>query len=350
MATKPQSNPEPLSLPVGVMPWHNASWEQFASNLAAGRLPHAVLLGGPRGTGKRQFANQAAALLLCASPVQPASAEAAACGTCKQCRLLAADSHPDLTALAPVDSRVIKIDQVRRLTEFVVQSPQVSQRKVAIVDSADSLNINAANALLKTLEEPVEDVVLLLVHHAGEPLLPTIRSRCQALRLPLPGPEVALAWMQGLAPDQDRELLATALERARGAPLAALMLLQAGELEAGDRCLDSLRLYLKGERHLVDAAAPFVQLGLEPSLDLMSQWTLVAMKMALGESEAMTGPGRDMLSFLARSNQALQFTGILDQITAARRNQVYNINPELVIDELLLSWKALMPRRRRAAG
>src|SRR5690606_30069667 len=97
----------------------------------------------------------------------------------KQCALTIAGTHPDIRFYAPEKSRMIRVDQVRALSAFAVGSPQVAHRKVIVVDRADQLNINAANALLKTLEEPSADVVLILLQEAGRPILPTLRSRCQ---------------------------------------------------------------------------------------------------------------------------------------------------------------------------
>ncbi|QCF26221.1 DNA polymerase III subunit delta' [Hydrocarboniclastica marina] len=346
----------------GTLPWQADSWNRLCASLASNRLAHAVLLSAPKGMGKRHFAEEAAALLLCSQPIDNEGGGKRACGNCKQCHLLAAGSHPDLRTLVPEDSRVIKIDQVRRLGEFCVRSPQVAGRKVAIVDSADRLNLNAANALLKTLEEPVEDVQLLLLHHAGEPVLPTIRSRCQALRLALPSMEAGLAWLSEQEHEATGVDIQTALTRARGAPLVALELLNNGQVAAGDECLESLRLFLRGERQVVEAVAPFVKLGVEPSLDLLGHWAFDAMKLALDESTdsarvAGTADGnaapsvtraREMFAFLAKNNPADRFVILLDQVTQARRAQTYNINPELMLTDILLSWKALMPRRRRA--
>lgn len=348
MAAKQQVGTDQQKIPPGILPWHEENWTRFCASLAGGRLAHAVLLGGPRGSGKRHFANEAGALLLCAAPVRQEEARLQACGHCKQCQLVAAGSHPDLDVLVPEDSRVIKIEQVRRLNETVMRSPQVARRKVAVVDTADRLNLNAANALLKTLEEPAEDVILLLLHHAGEPLLPTIRSRCQAQRLPLPSAPIALSWMRSLDPEADESNLETALDRARGAPLLALAMLQGGTLAAGDECLQGLRQFLRGEVPLSEATSSFIRLGLEPALNLLGHWALGAMKLALGDPRAAPGEGREMFEFLARRNAPGDFAGILDQITAARRDQVYNLNPELVINDILLSWKALMPRPTRA--
>src|SRR5690606_10041210 len=144
--------------------------------------------------------------LLCDRRQDRGNGNLVACGHCKQCELLLAGSHPDLRIYAPEKSRMVKVDQVRALSTFAVGSPQVAHHKVAIVDRADLLNINAANALLKTLEEPLPDVTLLLLQESGRPVLPTIRSRCQALTIPVPAEEQAQNWLaaqvSGLEEDQ----------------------------------------------------------------------------------------------------------------------------------------------------
>ncbi|GAA3978624.1 hypothetical protein GCM10022278_39080 [Allohahella marinimesophila] len=108
-----------------------------------------------------------------------------------------ADSHPDFTVLAPSDSRVIKVDQIRSLTEFAYTRPQISKRKVAILDPADALNLQAGNALLKTLEEPGSDVTLILLSEQRSRLLATVRSRCQYFRLPKPELTALNEWVAG---------------------------------------------------------------------------------------------------------------------------------------------------------
>src|SRR5690554_7199586 len=98
---------------------------------------------------------------------------------------------------------MVKVDQIRALSSFAVASPQVAHHKIAIVDRADQLNINAANALLKTLEEPQPDVTLLLLQESGRPILPTIRSRCQALTIPLPTTEQGGQWLAARVAELD---------------------------------------------------------------------------------------------------------------------------------------------------
>jgi len=158
------------------MPWLRRAWQTVQSRVAEDRLPHALILVGECGVGKRAWAEAVGGLLLCDQPLGREAGQPIACGRCKQCELLAAASHPDIRIYAPEKSRMVKVDQVRALSSFAVASPQVAHHKVAIIDRADQLNINAANALLKTLEEPLPDVTLILLQESGRPVLPTIRS------------------------------------------------------------------------------------------------------------------------------------------------------------------------------
>lgn len=154
----------------------------FEAAMARGRLHHAWLLTGPEGVGKASFAWRAAARLLGAPDLEDHPDHPAV-------RLMTAGSHPDFVTLtleardrSGTMRREITVDQARRLPEFFSKAPALGRYRVAIIDAADDLNVNAANAVLKTLEEPSGSGVLFLVSHAPGRLLPTIRSRCRRLR------------------------------------------------------------------------------------------------------------------------------------------------------------------------
>lgn len=188
-------------------PWQGGDWQRLAA--AFQRLPNAWLLSGPAGIGKRAFAHDVARALLCEAP----QADHHACGRCQACHWFDAGNHPDLRVLTPhgddedsddgkeakVAKRklpVIKIDGVRNVIEFAHLSAHRGGRRVVIVEPAEALNPAAANALLKVLEEPPEEVVFLLVSDAPQRLLPTIKSRCRQFPLSLPSETQALAWVQ----------------------------------------------------------------------------------------------------------------------------------------------------------
>lgn len=206
----------PLAQP---LPWQNEQWQRINQQREQAQLPHALLLAGPPGVGKRLFARALGHSLLCATP-----RNGFACGECKPCGLLSAQTHPDFIWMAPEESgKAIKIDQVRQVVETMMQTAQQGGIKIVVVEPAESMNRNAANALLKTLEEPSGSTLLMLVTDAPGRLLPTIRSRCQRLEFPVPPTLATSSWLALRGVDEER--LALALLEADGRPLIASALL-----------------------------------------------------------------------------------------------------------------------------
>jgi len=209
----------------------------FEASRARGRLHHAWLLTGPEGVGKATFAYRAARRLL-GAPGDPARGGLGAEPQHPVSRQVAARAHPDLLVVERLGEdgkprKVIPVDEVRRLSEFFSKSPASAPHRVAIVDAADDLNLNAANALLKTLEEPPSRGVLLMVSHAPGRLLATIRSRCRRLAFaPLPLEETA-AFVRARA-EVDAEDALRLAAMAGGAPGRALALAAAQALALDD--------------------------------------------------------------------------------------------------------------------
>lgn len=335
------------------MAWLHEPWQAIRDRLNDNRLPHALLVTGEQGVGKRDFAEAVAALLVC-DRVLAAPVPEEPCGECKQCALTLAGTHPDIRFYAPEKSRMIRVDQVRALSAFAVGSPQVAHRKVIVVDRADQLNINAANALLKTLEEPSADVVLILLQEAGRPILPTLRSRCQGMVLRTPDHEAAARWLAeqiALLAEEDRPDAAsciTALELAGGAPRLALEYVTGDFLQQRRDALDSFRRFMKSEITLGEAARPFKTIGLEETLWLLESWAADLARLAAGGA-GRDAEAEDMLRYLAQNNPPWKAHQLLDAIHEARAAGVYNVNPELEAERLLMQWQALMPVRRTAA-
>ena len=154
---------------------HAAVAERLEGALSRGRLPHALLFTGPAGIGKFLFAERFAARLACTGDGPP-------CGECAACRQVAAGSHPDVHVVRLLaGKKEIGIDLIRRLKRFAQTAAVSAGRKIAIVDEAERLSIAAQNALLKTLEEPPGQALLILVAASPGALLPTVRSRCQRI-------------------------------------------------------------------------------------------------------------------------------------------------------------------------
>ncbi|HKQ27246.1 MAG TPA: DNA polymerase III subunit delta' [Burkholderiales bacterium] len=212
-------------------PWNEALFESLKGR--AGRFPHALLIHGARGTGKLALAERLAQFLLCEDAL------AKPCGRCEGCRWFLAGSHPDFRRLEPEalarqpiepeegadtpakrtkPSTEIKVEQVRELAGFLNLRSHRGKLRVALVHPAEDMNANAANALLKGLEEPPASAVFLLVSHRPSQLLPTIRSRCVALPVPIPNRDAALKWLSAQGAKNPERWLAYA----GGAPLQAL--------------------------------------------------------------------------------------------------------------------------------
>ena len=156
---------------------HEKTRARLARLLSERRVPHALLFSGPQGVGKKQAALATAAAFLCLEPK-----DGLACGECASCKALAAGTHPDFFTVLPETSgkaaRSVKIEQIREMRGAVARAPRFSTRRVVLLDDAETMNDAAANALLKTLEEPPGDTLFLLVTGARQALLPTIISRC----------------------------------------------------------------------------------------------------------------------------------------------------------------------------
>ncbi len=223
---------------------HEAAETAFEEARGRGRLHHAWLLTGTEGVGKATFAFRAARRLL-GAPHNPAYGVLGASPDHPVSRQIIARSHPDLMVLERVGEdgkprKVIPVDEARRLTDFFAKSPAAAPHRVAIIDAADDLNVNAANAVLKTLEEPPPRGVILLVSHAPGGLLPTIKSRCRRLGFqPLPEAEVtAFVEARTTANPEDAIRLA---RMSKGAPGKALALALAGAVGVDDAAKEILQ-------------------------------------------------------------------------------------------------------------
>ena len=204
----------------GTLPWQ-ASWA--ASFLARrARWPHAMLIAGAAGIGKRVLAGWLARVLLCETP----RADGSPCDACPGCHYIGAGQHPDLRIVDTyerADDEVktvewIVVERIRALLQWAALTSHRGGAKVALIDPAERMNAAAANALLKTLEEPPADTHFLLVSHQPGRLPATIVSRCQRVAVPIPETTAARDWLAGQGIDDAARLL----EQANGAPLAAL--------------------------------------------------------------------------------------------------------------------------------
>jgi DNA polymerase-3 subunit delta' len=319
-------------------PWQEALWQQMAGR---SQHSHAYLLHGPIGIGKRALAERLMASLLCQN-----LNGLEACGQCKSCLLLVAGSHPDNYILEPEEAdKPIKVDQVRDLVSFVVQTSQMGGRKVVLIEPVESMNINAANALLKSLEEPSGNTVLLLVSHQPSRLLPTVKSRCVQQACPLPSQQMSLEWLGSALPDCSQEERVELLSLAAGSPLAAVTLHGQGVREQRALVVDGVKKLLKQQQSPTQLAEGWKDVPLLQLFDWFCDWSQLILRYQLTEDEEGLGLAdmRKVVQYLAQKSTRSKVLDLQDWILAQRQKVMSkaNLNRVLLLEALLVQWAGL---------
>ncbi|MGE5154535.1 MAG: DNA polymerase III subunit delta' [Bdellovibrio bacteriovorus] len=325
-------------------PWLEGSWGRLGQARAANRLAHALLISGPRGIGKRRLVERLVRGLLCPSP----GPDGSACGECPDCRLVRAGSHPDLVRVGPdPDSKSgdIAIESIRQLGERTALTAGRGGRVLVVIDPADRMNTAAANALLKTLEEPPGPVLLCLIaEHPGR-LPATIRSRCQQLSHGIPPREQALRWLESQGPrgQTDDAAAAMRLALARGAPLRAVGEIDSGLLEQHARLRASLVALARGELDPVTEAAAWNGLGARLSLDWLAGWLCDLLRLAAVGADAKlddVAAGTALAELAPRVDQGRAHR-LLHRVFQASGLTDSTVNPHLLLESLLVEWRRL---------
>ncbi|MEE8495041.1 MAG: DNA polymerase III subunit delta' [Xanthomonadales bacterium] len=255
------------------MAWLDPVREEFRKRLQGDRLAHAFLLSGQTGTGKQGLAMEMAAALLCLENSLPA------CGSCRSCQLLVSGAHPDFRILSFELNKngklrtEIVIDQIRELISFLQLTTTISEKKAALVHPAEVMNRHAANALLKTLEEPPGDAVIILLSHDPSRLAVTLTSRCQKLQVRSPDTDTALAWLLESGVYREAEAR-SALQAAAGSPLRARAMLSEDGPDHYRLVNDTLESMLDG--HCAPASANSALGDVEPN----RLWTWLSLSAA----------------------------------------------------------------------
>jgi len=209
--------------------WLEESFAHVAKSFDANKLPHGLLLVAPNQSGKALFAASLAKSLLCMQTVQKLNK---ACGQCKSCKLVDAQSHPDLSQVdCLIDNKgkqkkSIGIDQIRQLTSKLVETPQLSGWRIASISSVEKMTRGAFNAILKTLEEPGDKTLVLMLANSLQQVPATIKSRCQLLRLKLTDNQLVPWLIQAAQCDESTAI--QALNQCHFAPFAALSYIEDG--------------------------------------------------------------------------------------------------------------------------
>lgn len=310
--------------------WHQPIWQQLVERLDADRVPHGILLSGSPTVGKAAVAERFCQALLC----QDRQPGGRACGQCASCRYVAAGSHPDMHRVGlQEDARWLKIDQIRQLSRQASLTSSLGRYQVFIVNPADRLTVSAANAFLKTLEEPRADSVLILIADSIRRLPITVLSRCQRFHLPRPSTEAALEWLKRHH-EGGRQEHAEALSFANGLPGRALELLQQDLLPIARATRTQLQQVAEEKVSVLQVAAQWFSDHPERRLSWMHQVLGASCRAHCGEESTLAlTVGRDLAS-------------LIDMIADVERTQMLmdgNLRPELLLEGLLVRWQSNRP-------
>lgn len=315
------------------LPWHEDLWSDWRRQLQDGRLPHAILLTGSTGLGKRQLAQGLAYTLFCRAEIGSRP-----CGHCKACELLAAETHPDLRVVEPeAPGKAVRVDQIRELVGFLAATAQQGGWKCVIITPADAMNVQAANALLKSLEEPPGNSLIFLVSSNPGRMLPTIRSRCRLLTVKAPPRAQALAWLESRGVANAEELL----DYTHDAPCAALAAAESKALEQRGQFEDALLSLAAGSVGTEEAVKRLLESSPAQALD-----DLLAILGRVARAQGLTewaGVRPEWSAMLDGRDPRLVFR-FRDRVIQTKHELLSgtNPNPQLLWEDLLISWRLLM--------
>ena len=331
-----------------LLPWHGAPLRELLSRRE--KLPHALLLDGRSGIGKVEFARAIAQSLLCESPADAG----VACGTCAACGWFSQGNHPDFRELMPEaltedeedtdtnvpiepeakgkkKSKEIKVEQIRDIASFMTLSTHRDGFRVLLIHPAETLNANAANALLKTLEEPLPRTLILMVTDQIGRLLATIRSRCQRMMVPAPDEATALAWLTA----QHIADPVVALGQAGGAPLAAVAFADPEYQSQRKTFLQSLATT---DADHIATAQSFEKSDLVNIVTWLQTWVS---DLALSRLTGEVRHHRDQQIAIARIATRVHLPALFryeSQLRQARRAIHHPLNARLLLEQLLISY------------
>jgi len=322
------------------LPWLAPAQARLRAAHGAARLPHSLLLLSMPGLGAELLANWITALCLCeASADRP-------CGVCGSCRLLRADTHPDSYVVQiEEDARQIKVEQVRELIASMALKSYRGGTKVAVIEGAELLNANGANAFLKTLEEPTADTVLILIARPNHRLPATIVSRCSRVTLRPPAPQAAVAWLEAAAAAAGAGAAVharsweAALNLAGGAPLAALEM-DGDAIAALDRDMrESLKQLAAGSVDVTLLADRWVKSDPGLRIAWLENWITRRVHGALGGGISDQSGERVRLPAALLKAKIRALFEWLDSARDLRRLAPTGINQQLALEAFLLGGR-----------
>ena len=344
LATLLNGTPTDMAMKVNtLLPWQQSYWQDFQSAFATSRLPHALLLAGASGLGKWALASAMAAYVLCEHRDTLAPGQVS-CGQCHSCRMRQAGSHPDILVVAPAEQgKLIRIDAVRAVNDVMAQKAQQGGYRVVLLSGADAMTVGAANALLKTLEEPGEKTLFVLTSDLPSRVLPTILSRCQRWPITHPHYSDCALWLTEQLDDANEAQFWWRI--ADGAPLRAVRCGRGDGRQLRQKMIELFDALVRG----AEPAAEASRLDKQPLIDVLTigiAWLEDLIRLGLSGNEQGIR-NTDVLPLYrqaVKNGRVRDWYRLLDYAHEQRRLLMSgsNPNPLLVLESWLIRWAALL--------
>lgn len=342
-----------------LLPWQHADWEKLRQYQSNKNIPQALLLTGSKGSAKSELAVLWAKTLLCDTvlPGMLSDNQTTACGHCASCELFQAGTHPDYMMIEPEEvGKAIKVGQIRQLVEFVSLTRSRGKIRVILVNPAESMNINAANSLLKTLEEPPENTLILLVSSKPAALSATIRSRCQFFPITAVDIESISAWLtQGSDKNADisEKELDLALALAEYSPFNAKFYLESSILSVADDLLNDWKMLANGAAKPSNIAEKWLKQTENIPIRLVYTWVIDMIRYhSINNNEVSNiAEGEVRLDFYHKDNQLIRelglgiplkrLFGMYDKVLEVLKLEHSSLNNQLQLESLLIQWSLI---------
>ena len=318
--------------------WHEDAWNNYKNARKKHHFPHALLLSGAEGVGKKIFSQRIARSLLCTSPV-----DYKACNECSSCKTYHSGANPDYLKICLLEGKQqIGVDQIRRISEFLHYTRSFNNKRVVLLEPVERMNQNAANSLLKSLEEPNDDSVIILVTSNLSSVIPTIKSRCQQITLHLPSKKEALFWMnrngkKEKAPNSNEDLLLLA----NGSPLVANDLpdsLIQEKLNLKNDLLD----VIESKKNITEIAKKWENYDKEVLLNWQISWSqeIIKRKTIYKDLEySQSNTNLDSLFLKLNTSTASKMWVLYEGLLSHKKLIHTSVNTLMFLENMLVLWK-----------
>lgn len=315
--------------------WHLKTWDKFANACARDHLPHAMLLSGANGVGKLVFAERMVKSLLC---INPSGENRQACNNCQGCKTYESGANPDFMKIQLLEGKQqIGIDQIRRLSDFLVFSRSFDAYRVVLINPVEKMNQNAANSLLKSLEEPADNTVIILTATHLSNIIPTIISRSQLLSIPLPTKGQALDWIKPQIPDA--KIAEELLELSAGSPLLAIKI-DAETLKSKDDFAKDILNILNENSSVTDIAKKWEKYEQSILLDWQLSWVQDILKEKLAPNRAIkhVDSAKNIQHSLKEKLSKKMHWHLYDKLLSKKQIIHTSVNPLINLESMLSLW------------